>query len=252
MKLYFLSIIPIVISLVLTYMFPFNELVPIAIFWIFLTYLLFNTIFRGELQVIRSYKRKVTKWGIFFSYLATHYLVYSIAIIELLTYIYKPILSYPQTTFVSLFTTPFGSSPSLVNLGLSLIFNPTIAAFIPPNIAIELSLYSISMGLYIAILVTSSLLTLISLNKKLGYLAFIPLIGIIAGASCCVSIPVLLAESIELGNVVFLTTSAWQVVFIAYVSLPIITVIFLKHLSSSLHKLHSGLIQFNIPRGVTK
>ncbi|ACP36512.1 conserved hypothetical protein [Sulfolobus islandicus L.S.2.15] len=252
MKLYFLSIIPIVMSLVLTYMFPFNELIPIVTFWIFLTYLLFNTILRGELQVMRLYKRKRTKWGLFFSYLITHYIVYSIAIVELLTYIYKPALSYPQTAFVSLFSTPFGSSPSLTNLGLSLIFNPTITVFIPPNIVIDLSLYSISMGLYIAILVTSSLVTLISLNKKLGYLAFIPLIGIIAGASCCVSIPVLLAESIEVSNLVFLTTSVWQAVFIAYVSLPIITVIFLKHLLSSLHKLNGGLKQFNISGRTTK
>ncbi|AAK43071.1 hypothetical protein HFC64_10095 [Saccharolobus solfataricus] len=252
MKLYFLSTIPIVMSLALAYMFPLNELIPIVTFWIFLTYLLFNTVFRAELQVMGSYKRKGTKWGIFFSYLITHYLVYSVAIVELLTYIYKPTISNPQTAFVSLFNTPFGISPSITNLGLSLIFNPTITAFIPPNIVIDLSLYSISMGLYIAILVTSSLITIISLNKKLKYLVFIPLIGIIAGASCCVSIPVLLAESVEVSNLIFLTTVGWQAVFIAYVSLPILTVIFLKHLSSSLHRLHSGLVEFNTLRKVTK
>ncbi|WP_338598769.1 hypothetical protein V6M85_08525 [Sulfolobus tengchongensis] len=242
MKLYFLSIVPIVMSLLLIYLFPLDNLLPIIIFWFFLSYLFLRTVFKGEIQVMMDYK-KGSKWGIFSSYLLVHYLVYSVAIIELLTYIYKPITVNSQTPFISVFSTPFGSTPSLPNFGLSLLFNPTVTAFIPPNIVIELSLYSIAMGLYIAILVTSSLITIISINKKFKYFAFIPLIGIIAGASCCVSIPVLLAESLELSNIVFLSTTAWQAIFIAYVSLPILTVAFLKHLSSSLLKVRSKLVR---------
>jgi hypothetical protein len=50
-----------------------------------------------------------------------------------------------------------------------------------------------------------------------------------------------LANALELSNLIFLTTPAWQIIFIAYVSLPILTVIFLKHLSNSLIKLKNKI-----------
>ncbi|WP_432518143.1 hypothetical protein [Saccharolobus islandicus] len=238
MKLYFLSIIPISMGLLLAYLFPYNQLLPITIFWIFLIYLLFRTIFRGELSAIKEFRSNV-KWGIFSSYIVVHYLLYSIAIEALLSYLYKPLV-YPQPFSISVFTTPFINS-NLVNLGLSLLFNPTITVFIPPNLIVDLSLYSISLGLLISILVTSSLAIILSLNRKLKYITLVPLIGLITGAGCCISIPVLLANALELSNLIFLTTPAWQIIFIAYVSLPILTVIFLKHLSNSLIKLKNKI-----------
>ncbi|MEM0034455.1 MAG: hypothetical protein QXP09_14055, partial [Saccharolobus sp.] len=207
MKLYFLSLIPIIMSVILAYLFPLNQLVPISIFWIFLAYLLLRAAFSGELEIIRDY-RSNAKWGILSSYMMVHYLLYSIAIENLLAYIYKPvILNFQTSPSIALFTNPFSSSPNLVGLGLSLVFNPTLTFFIPPNLIADLSLYSIVLGLIISILVTSSLSIIFSINKKLKLAGLIPLIGIIAGASCCVSIPVLLAESLETANLDFLSSS---------------------------------------------
>ncbi|AOL17726.1 hypothetical protein BFU36_06850 [Sulfolobus sp. A20] len=226
-------------GLVLAYLFPLDEALPITIFWIFLTYLLLRVFFRGEVNVINTYNGK-SKWAILASYMSVHYVLYSIALETLLTYLFRPVI-YPQSSFVGFFTTPFGESRSFANLGLSLVFNPTITIFISPNFAIDLSLYSIVFGLLISILVTSILISILSINGKQKYIILVPLLGLIAGASCCVSIPILLAESVELANIVFISTTSWQALFIAYISLPIITVIFLKHLSNSLIRLRAKI-----------
>lgn len=238
MKLYYLSIIPIFMSLSLIYMFPFDEQIPLVIFWVFLTYFILNTLLKEELRVIKDYK-KHSKWAIFISYLIAHYFAYSVIIIELLTYIYKPPPFYSQTPLISIFNTPFGGSQTLVNLGLSIVLNPTVFVFIPPNIFIDLSLYSMAMGLYIAILVTSSLISIIGTRKRLKYIAIVPTLGIVAGASCCLSVPVLLSVTFYSNGIISLPIYVWQTVFITYISLPLVTVMALKHISNLLLRFRS-------------
>ncbi|AHC52282.1 hypothetical protein SUSAZ_10590 [Sulfolobus acidocaldarius SUSAZ] len=225
-------------SLLLTYLFPLSQLVPLTIFWIFMTILVLRTALSDEAKMVIFGKDRL-RWMIFFIYLAIHYAVYSLAIELLLgQFSQGNNLLYIGPPF-AIYITPFSVSPSLTGLALSLILNPTLLIHLSDQLVIELSFYSISMGLLISFLVTSSLMIVISTRKRLKYLALVPMLGILVGASCCVSIPVLLATSIEAVGVVLLTTFSWEVVFIAYVILPLVTVIVLKHLSNSLLRLMS-------------
>jgi len=225
-------------SLLLTYLFPLSQLVPLTIFWIFTTILVLRTALSDEAKLVIFGKDKI-KWIIFFLYLVVHYAVYSLAIELLLGQFTQGNNVLYVGPPLGIYTTPFSVSPSLTGLALSLILNPTLLIHLSNQLVIELSFYSISMGLLISFLVTSSLMIVISTRRRLKYLALVPMLGILVGASCCVSIPVLLATSIETAGVVLLTTFSWEVVFIAYVILPLVTVIVLKHLSNSLHKLMS-------------
>jgi hypothetical protein len=55
-----------------------------------------------------------------------------------------------------------------------------------------------------------------------------PLLGVIGGGSCCISIPILLATAIPAANVLFFTSIGNSALFLAYVILPPLTAVGLK------------------------
>ncbi|ARM75275.1 hypothetical protein [Acidianus manzaensis] len=198
------------------------------IFWISLTILLLKTFLKGSFSLISKNVSKVTL-GIFFGYLSVHYFVYSIALEKILTGIYGK-LFFVNSAFASFSFTPFypaGFYATLVNL----LFNPTITIGFPPNYYIALSFYAIFMGFIIAILVTANILRVLRLSKiitKTKVILLAPLLGVIGGGSCCISIPILLATAIPTANVLFFTSIGNSTLFLAYILLPPLTAIGLK------------------------
>ncbi|MCY0860911.1 MAG: hypothetical protein OWQ52_00585 [Metallosphaera prunae] len=190
--------------------------------WIAILVILIKLL-RGPILTIRKNLR-IGVLAIFISYLSVHFFVYSIAIEKLLTGIYGQLFSI-STPFLTISITPFSG-----NVGLSviydLIFNPSVVMGFPPNFYIELSMYAIAMGIVIAILVTATIVKVVELFGKFRGMRTIllaPLLGVIGGGSCCISIPLLLSTAIPAANIVLLSPIGGTSLLIAYVSLPPLT-----------------------------
>jgi len=196
------------------------------IFWSSLLILLIKTVLRKPLHYL---KKGRTALIIFFSYLSIHYFVYSIALERLLTGFYG-ILFTVQNPFITFSFTPLYPA-GLYTAVMNLVFNPSIAGGFPPNYYFELSLYAMVMGLIIATLVTANIMRVLEISSRLTRAKVIllaPLLGVIGGGSCCISIPILLATVIPTANSLLFLPIGDTALFLAYILLPPITAIGLK------------------------
>lgn len=165
---------------------------------------------------------------IFLSYLPIHLFIYSLALERLLTSIYGKLFTI-NSPFLSFSFTPFIGN-SLLSLAYNLIFNPSITIGFPPNYFLDLSFYSISMGIIIALFIASIMDRVVYLYKKtklVKEVLIIPILGVIGGGSCCVSIPLILATSIPVANIILLSPVGDLALFIAYITLPPLTALIL-------------------------
>ncbi|AWR96784.1 hypothetical protein DFR86_03905 [Acidianus sulfidivorans JP7] len=198
------------------------------IFWSSLVLLLIKSFLKSSFNLIlRNFSK--TTLGIFLGYLSVHYFVYSIALERILTGIYGQLFSV-NSAFASLSVTPFYPA-SLYSTIVNLLFNPTITIGFPPNYYIALSFYAIAMGFIIATLVTANILRVLHISKiltKTKIILLVPLLGVIGGGSCCISIPILLATAIPAANVLFFTSIGNSALFLVYILLPPLTAIGLK------------------------
>ncbi|NON62651.1 hypothetical protein [Acidianus sp. RZ1] len=177
-------------------------------------------------KVFRFFKTNLNKVSItiFVSYISVHYLVYSIALERLLTAFYGQ-LFFVSSPFISFSVTTFYPS-SLYTALMNLFFNPDLVAGLPPDYYVELSFYAMFMGLIISTLVTVTITRVINMARTLGGLRTIllaPIIGVIGGGSCCVSIPIILATAVPAANFLVLTAPGEEALFLTYILLPPIT-----------------------------
>ena len=224
--LYYLPFI--VIGFVIVYLAPFSPNYSLYVifgnilFWLSTLMLLFRT---GLKLVFNYLSRNINGKGyaIYGTYLTIHYVVYSIALERLLTAIYGQLFSI-SSSFVSFNVSPYypgGLYAALVNL----LFNPSIAIGFPPNYYLELTFYSIAMGFIIGGIVTATILRVLDMSRfvKIRAILLAPLLGVIAGGSCCVSIPILIASAIPAANFLLLVPSGGLALFLAYILLPPVT-----------------------------
>ncbi|BDC17782.1 hypothetical protein [Acidianus sp. HS-5] len=196
------------------------------IFWSSLLLFLLKTILRRPLHYLKKGKLAL---AIFFSYLSVHYVVYSIVLERLLTGLYG-ILFTVTSPFITFSFTPLYPE-TLYTAAMNLVFNPAIAGGFPPNYYFELSLYAMVMGLIIAILVTGNIMRVLEISsrmKRAKVILIAPLLGIIGGGSCCISIPILLTTVIPAANSLLFLPIGDTALFLAYILLPPITAIGLK------------------------
>ncbi len=197
------------------------------VFWTSLAFMLFKTVMRRPFTYVWKKANKVTL-AVFPSYLAVHYFAYSVALERLLTDVYGPLFSV-TSPFLSFGATyfPQGAYSTVVNL----LFNPYITAGFPPNYYLQLSFYALYMGFIIASLVTANIMRAVEIAGRLGRAKVIilaPLLGVIGGGSCCISIPILLATAIPSANVIFFSPVGDTALFLAYLLLPPLTAVGLK------------------------
>jgi len=193
-----------------------------VLFWLSLVTFVFKT---GLKQVFNYLSRNMNKKGyvIYGIYLSFHYIVYSIALERILTIIYGQLFSISES-FVSFNVSPYypgGLYATLVNL----LFNPSVTIGFPPNFFLELTFYSLFMGFIIGGIVTATILRVMDMSKfiKVRAILIAPVMGVIAGGSCCVSIPLILATAIPAANVLLFIPSGETALFLAYILLPPVT-----------------------------
>lgn len=182
----------------------FNEVISILgsiLFWSSILVISFSAL-NKPILVLKS-NRRLNSFVLFFSYLVVHLFVYSIALEKLLTDVYGQLFSISSPFFTLSYTQFYGNA--LLASVYNLIFNPSLVIGIPPNFYIELSLYAVIMGLIVATLVSSTILrvkNLFGLLKRMRVALLAPLLGVLGGGSCCISLPLLISGVVPEAGVI--------------------------------------------------
>jgi hypothetical protein len=163
------------------------------------------------------------------AYLAFHILLYGFILEGILVTLYgsPPFATSP----LAFFSTELLYPASLVNAVLGITYSPSITVLVPPFYEASLSLFSIFAALVIDVLILANVGEVVRIGsfkaaavKARAYIVM-PLTGIALGASCCMSIPVLL--SIADPALTALSSLVW-VFYLTYYAFPILAAVVLK------------------------
>jgi len=191
------------------------------VFWIPALFLILS-ITRAAVKQTISKIKTITGATIFFGYLAIHYFVYSLVLEKIISSLYSSYLPI-STPSIFLSATPFSGLLAPI---FSLTLNPFLVLLLPPYFELDLSPFAIIIGLVIAFYVTASLTKIMEIRGKLpAYYLSIPVGGVVTGASCCISLPFLIADFTPLSSAVLLSPVSGIVLLIAYYMLPISTAV---------------------------
>jgi len=175
-------------------------LVGSVLFWYAVVLLLFTFPLRRTLRMFLLHIRRPLQVVAFTSYLVIHLFLYGFLLDAILSVLYgAPSQSVTPSIFV---TTNVFNPPSLLSALLDLAYNPSITLMITPVLNAVLSLYGVSVALVIGVLFVAN----IGKTRELGRictawnrarsLVVLPAVGVVLGASCCLSVPFLLAVAL--------------------------------------------------------
>lgn len=213
---------------------PFNGSLTFAsiLFWAVLLGLCFSFPLRSSLRAFVTYIKTSRGVAVYVVYTSFHLLLYGIILETILASLYSSLGSAPIQAGLVISSQPLQPLSATTLVG-NFFFNPNLAVLIPPAFEISLSLYSIVMAIIIGILVQVNVMKTIELRNECSLVrkstAFIalPVIGVVGGASCCLSLPLfvtlLAAPAVSLAS-----TSISAAYFLTYFLFPLGTAIVLK------------------------
>jgi len=187
------------------------ELLAPGLFWYAVCFLLLSYPLRDAFETFTRYIRTGFGAGVFALYLALHVVLYGFMLESILVSFFdRPFVSATASVFV---TTSVFAPPSFENAVLGLWFNPWVTLTVPPLFSDALSFYSLAIAIVIAILIVAN----IGKTKELGRacstrlksrsMVIFPALGIALGASCCLSVPILI--TVAAPGAVALSSSLW-------------------------------------------
>ncbi|MGA1974019.1 MAG: hypothetical protein ABSG92_00055 [Conexivisphaerales archaeon] len=219
-----------------------NELLGSAIFWYAAVFLLLTVPFREAARIFSKYIRTSFGIAVFAFYMAIHLVLYGFLFEAILASIYSagPFVATPGF-FV---TTNVFLPPSLASTIFDIAYNPSIVMIAPPVFTMVLSFYNISAALIISVLVLAN----ISKTKELGELCtarrkartfvVLPALGIVFGASCCLSVAGLMSLTPPAAAV--LASAAW-IYYGTYFFFPSVAAVLLYLNLRSVERISAGL-----------
>lgn len=219
-----------------------NELLGSVLFWCAVVYLLLSFPFFEATRSFSSYVRRPFVAGVFAGYLAIHLVLYGFLLEGILASVYGSNAFAVSPVF--LVTTNVFAPPSLSSAMFDLAYNPSIVVAVPPIFSAALSLYSISVALIIAVLVVASIGKTMEIGrlctkgKRARTLVALPAIGIVLGASCCLSVAGLI--SVVVPSTAVLTSVIWAYYF-TYFSFPSVAVVLLYLNLRSIERISTNL-----------
>jgi len=218
------------------------ELLAPALFWYAVCFLLFAYPLRHVWGDFLQYIRTAVGAGVFVLYLAIHVVLYGFLLESLLVSVFNQPYTSPAASFT--ITTSVFAPPSLYNAVMALWFNPWMVLTIPPLFDDALSFYSISIAIVIAILIvanigrTRELGKVCSANMRSRSMLIFPALGIFFGASCCLSVPVLI--TLAAPTAAALSSTLW-IYDVTYFFFPLIAVALLYLNLRSVDKIASNV-----------
>jgi hypothetical protein len=173
-----------------------SALMGAILFWYAILFLLLAFPLREAASIFYRQVRTFFGAGVFSIYLTIHLLLYGFLLEAILASVFgQPAFSLSPRIYVNV---NVFMPPSLLNMLLGLAYNPSITAVLTPAIGATLSLYGIAVALLIGLLLvanigrTRELGELCTRGEKAGSFIILPTIGIVLGASCCLSVPFLI------------------------------------------------------------
>jgi len=187
------------------------ELLAPTLFWYAVPLLLFAYPLREAFQTFLRYIGTAWGAGVFALYLVLHVLLYGFMLESILVSFFdRPFVSASTSVYV---TTSVFAPPSLANAVSALWFNPWVTITIPPVFSDALSLYSLVIAIIIAVLIVANIGKTRELGKvcstrlKSRTMVIFPALGIALGASCCLSVPILI--TVVAPSAAVLSSSLW-------------------------------------------
>ena len=172
-----------------------SELLAPALFWYALCFLLVSYPLREAWLEFRAAINTALGATSFSVYMAIHVVLYGFLLESILVSFFdKPLVSASTSAYV---TTAVFAPPSLSNAVLALWFNPWITLTVPPVFDDALSFYSLAVAVLIGILIVANISKVLQLgskcsaNMKSRAVVLLPAMGVFLGASCCLTVPLL-------------------------------------------------------------
>jgi hypothetical protein len=219
-----------------------DELVGPALFWCAVVFFLLAVPLREAAHAFSRYVRTSVGIAVFALYMAIHLLLYGFLFDAVLASFYG--VSYFAAAAGFFVTTNLFSPPSLVSTAFDIAYNPVVVITAPPVFSAALSFYSIAAALVIAVLVVAN----IGKTKELGELrtargktrvfVVLPAIGVVLGASCCLSVAGLI--SLVSPGASLLTSSPW-IYYVTYFLFPCVAAVVLYLNLRSIGKVSASL-----------
>lgn len=220
---------------------PF-EFLGAALFWFAVVYLLLVLPFREISSSFTVYVRKPLGSLVFVCYLAIHLILYGFLLEAILSAAYgSAILAVSPTFFV---TTNVFLPPSVPSALFDLVYNPSIVATAPPVFSAALSFYSIAVAIVIAVLVvasigkTAEIGELCTRARRARSFVVFPALGIVFGASCCLSVAGLVSLAVPSATLLASVLWAYYVTFFLF---PVVAMVLLYLNFRSIRKLSAAL-----------
>jgi hypothetical protein len=212
---------------------------------------LFPLAYVGRLFV--KYIKKARGLLLFTSYLSVHLVLYGLILEGIIAYSLKiaPSVTQPSASIGSVPLFPVSAAAILAGLG----FNPSVDLFIPPVFVLALSFYTISVSLVIAVLVLTNVMKVVEIGKMCGRalksrsLVILPALGVIGGAACCLSLPILLSLAGPATAVISNNSDVW---YGAYFIFPAATAVGLKYNMDSTERIASKMTKIVTAKTVPK
>jgi hypothetical protein len=133
---------------------------------------------------------------VFVAYLAIHLIVYGFVLELILSAVYGVGFSLSPSLTVA---TEIFRPPTSLNILYDIAFNPSISFDLPPVLSGAVSTYAIAVAVLVDVLILANVSKAIELGRLTTVLAtaksyfVIPLVGLVLGAACCVSVPALVS-----------------------------------------------------------
>jgi len=186
------------------------EVIAAFLFWYGVAVSLISFPLRAAAVDFTRYVRTVLGASVFVVYLLVHVLIYGFLLEDLLSFTGR--YSYTAALGASVSTTLL-TPPSAVNALLALWYNPWITITFPPIFSTALSLYSLVIAVLIDVLIVAN----IGRTRELGRASskgagsratvLLPALGVALGASCCLSVPLLL--SVVVPSTAVIASATW-------------------------------------------
>ncbi len=200
------------------------------VFWALILLAVFGFVLKNVVMEFSGImKERLWAKILFPLYLFVHLIVYGIVLEKILVIVFgPPDYSVGRTIFVQLGGAFYPHTP--LNALIQLTLNPSVVIFLPPFYGLELTLFSFSSATIIATLIVVHLDRLMhnaKLIRRAGGSVIYPLIGIVGGASCCISLPGLFLDFTPLAYSILLISFWVDVLNVLYYLLPISVIVFL-------------------------
>jgi hypothetical protein len=223
------------------------------LFWSSIVGLVFLFPMRYLVPLFSKYIKSVRGVSIFASYISVHLILYGFILEGIVAYSFKipSTITQPQAFVNSVALTPI----NVISILAGFSFNPAVDLYIPPVYVMALSFYTISMSFIIAVLVLTNVLKVMEIGKtcntafKSRSLIILPALGVIGGAACCLSLPVLVSLAAP-------TTALFSdnpiVFYTAYFVFPVATAIGLKYNMDSTVRIALKVSRIVVPNNSTE